>query len=276
MTDQGPSTGQPTRLRVLTFNLQVGIHTHAYHHYVTRSWQHLLPHPERQSRLDFISGTLARYDIVALQEVDGGSFRSGNVNQTEYLASKAAFPFCCHQLNRNFGNVAKHSNGLLSRIPMSRVQNHKLPGPPGRGVIHATLGEGKHALHIFAVHLSLGQRTRDRQLSYLSELIEPLTHVVVLGDLNCTLEQLTPHKRFCNAMDLAPGKALLSYPAWQPKRALDHILVSKSLKTTNLEVLDQHYSDHLPLALELELPEACARALNHAPEQEEPSIVLPT
>ncbi|BBI54561.1 hypothetical protein HORIV_69820 [Vreelandella olivaria] len=39
-------------LRLLTFNLQVGIQTSAYHHYLTRSWQHLLPHPRRQKRLD--------------------------------------------------------------------------------------------------------------------------------------------------------------------------------------------------------------------------------
>ncbi|MDX1464752.1 MAG: EEP domain-containing protein, partial [Halomonas sp.] len=32
-------------LKLLTFNLQVGIQTSAYHHYLTRSWQHLLPHP---------------------------------------------------------------------------------------------------------------------------------------------------------------------------------------------------------------------------------------
>ena len=76
-------------LRLLTFNLQVGIQTSAYHHYLTRSWQHLLPHPHRQKRLDVMGEVLSHYDVVGLQEVDGGSFRSSRVNQVEYLAAKA-------------------------------------------------------------------------------------------------------------------------------------------------------------------------------------------
>ncbi|MGL6250822.1 MAG: endonuclease/exonuclease/phosphatase family protein, partial [Billgrantia desiderata] len=59
--------------------MQVGIQTSAYHHYLTRSWQHLLPHPQRARRLDMVSSVLSRFDIVGLQEVDGGSFRSSNV-----------------------------------------------------------------------------------------------------------------------------------------------------------------------------------------------------
>src|SRR5690625_5777175 len=38
-------------LRLLTFNMQVGIQTSAYHHYLTRSWQHLLPHPQRKPKV---------------------------------------------------------------------------------------------------------------------------------------------------------------------------------------------------------------------------------
>jgi hypothetical protein len=84
-------------LKLLTFNLQVGIQTSAYHHYLTRSWQHLLPHPKRQRRLDMMGEVMGRFDIVGLQEVDGGSFRSGQVNQVEYLATRAGFPHHSHQ-----------------------------------------------------------------------------------------------------------------------------------------------------------------------------------
>ena len=31
------------RLRLLSFNIQVGISTERYRHYLTRGWQHLLP-----------------------------------------------------------------------------------------------------------------------------------------------------------------------------------------------------------------------------------------
>ncbi|MFC3285634.1 endonuclease/exonuclease/phosphatase family protein [Litchfieldella rifensis] len=253
----------PGHLRLLTFNLQVGIQTSAYHHYLTRSWQHLLPHPKRMRRLDMMGEVLSQFDIVGLQEVDGGSFRSGNINQVEYLASRAGFPHHFQQLNRNLGRVAQHSNGLLSRMHPSRIEEHRLPGTlPGRGAIHARYGDDEDALHLFVAHLALSHRARIRQLDYLSEIITPLRHVVVMGDLNCTLEQLHSHSRFCASLPLHPVRPLLSYPSWQPRRALDHILLSDSLVARDVRVLDQLFSDHLPIAVDVLLPSACHKTLS--------------
>ncbi len=249
-------------LKLLTFNLQVGIQTSAYHHYLTRSWQHLLPHPKRQRRLDMMGEVMGRFDIVGLQEVDGGSFRSGQVNQVEYLATKAGFPHHFQQLNRNLGRIAQHSNGLLSRLTPSRIEEHRLPGTlPGRGAIHARFGEGPDALHLFVAHLALSHRGRVRQLDYLSEIIQPLRHVVVMGDLNCTPEQLHGHRRFVASLPLHPVRPLLSYPSWQPRRALDHILLSESLQADDVRVLDHLFSDHLPIAVDVRMPPACLEAL---------------
>ncbi|MFY0992763.1 endonuclease/exonuclease/phosphatase family protein [Halomonas sp. C05BenzN] len=249
-------------LKLLTFNLQVGIQTSAYHHYLTRSWQHLLPHPKRMRRLDMMSEVIGRFDIVGLQEVDGGSFRSNHVNQVEYLAARAGFPHHFQQLNRNLGRIAQHSNGLLSRLAPSRIEEHRLPGTlPGRGAIHARYGEGPEALHIFIAHLALSHRGRVRQLDYLSEIIQPLRHVVVMGDLNCTPEQLHTHDRFCTSLPLHPVRPLLSYPSWQPRRALDHILLSDSLEAGEVRVLDHLFSDHLPIAVDVLLPPACLQAV---------------
>ncbi len=249
-------------LRLLTFNLQVGIQTSSYHHYLTRSWQHLLPHPRRLDRLTVMSDVLRNFDLVGLQEVDGGSFRSSQVNQLEYLAKQAGFPHHYQQLNRNLGRVAQHSNGLLSRLTPTRLEEYRLPGTlPGRGAIHARFGSGPDALHMFVAHLALGFRTRSRQLDYLSEIIAPLRHVIVMGDLNCTPEQLYAHSRFCASLPLKPALPPLSYPSWQPRRALDHILLSTSLEANEVRVLDQLFSDHLPIAVDITLPDACHAAL---------------
>lgn len=80
------------RLRLLSFNIQVGINTGHYRHYLTRGWQHLLPHAGRAGNLQRIGALLGDFDLVALQEVDGGSLRSGYVNQVEHLAQLGAFP----------------------------------------------------------------------------------------------------------------------------------------------------------------------------------------
>lgn len=253
-----------TSLKLLTFNMQVGIHTHAYHHYVTRSWQHFLPHRGRASRLDVMCDTFRQFDLVGLQEVDGGSFRSSNINHVEYLAAQAGFPYASQQLNRDFGRFAKHSNGLLSRLAISHTNNHRLPGPKGRGAMHIRFGEGPEALHLFVLHLALGTRTQNLQLDYISELVAPLKNVIIMGDLNCTHDKLKSHTRFARVLSLEQGHGIPSHPAWQPTRALDHIVVSPSLRMNHLRALPPLYSDHLPLAVEVTLPLACARSISIA------------
>ncbi len=154
------------RLRLLSFNIQVGIRTESFRHYITRSWQHFLPTTERIPQLDRIAGLLVDYDVVALQEADGGSLRSGFVNQVEYLARAAGFPHWYLQRNRNLGMLAQHGNGLLSRPVPEYIEDHKLPGKiPGRGAILCCLRSGKESLAVVAVHLSLGARDRSNQLA---------------------------------------------------------------------------------------------------------------
>lgn len=81
----------PRQLRVMSYNIQSGLETRRYHHYVTRGWQHLaLVEPRGQP--DRMGHMLHQYDLVGLQEVDAGSFRTGYVNQVEYLARRGAFP----------------------------------------------------------------------------------------------------------------------------------------------------------------------------------------
>ena len=129
--DSGGHAGDG-RLRLLSFNIQVGISIERYRHYLTRGWQHLLPHHGRAGNLQRIGALLADYDLVALQEVDGGSLRSGYINQVERLAELGAFPYWYQQLNRDLGRLAQHSNGVLSRLRPDLVEDHPLPGPPGR------------------------------------------------------------------------------------------------------------------------------------------------
>ena len=120
------STGLPadSRLRLLSFNIQVGISTEKYRHYLTRGWQHLLPHNGRAVNLQKIGNLLNDFDLVALQEADGGSIRSGYINQVEHLAQLGAFPYWYQQLNRNLGRLAQHSNGVLSRLKPTAIEDH--------------------------------------------------------------------------------------------------------------------------------------------------------
>ncbi|KAA1175599.1 EEP domain-containing protein [Marinobacter salinexigens] len=242
-------------LRLLTFNIQVGINTSSYHHYVTRSWQHLLPHRRRIENLDHIARLISQYDVVALQECDGGSLRSGYINQVQYLAEAAGIPYWYQQLNRNLGQIAQHSNGLLSRYRPLDVTEHKLPGLiPGRGAIIARYGSEEDPLVLVLMHLSLSKAGQQRQLGYIREQIADYKHVVLMGDMNNHAEELltqTPLKE----TDLVPLPASAhSFPSWRPEKALDHILVSPSLEIRRSEVVSYPVSDHLPIAMDVALP----------------------
>ncbi|MCE0758148.1 endonuclease/exonuclease/phosphatase family protein [Marinobacter sp. G11] len=242
-------------IRLLTFNIQVGINTSSYHHYLTRSWQHFLPNRRRIENLDRIATLLSQYDVVALQECDGGSLRSGYINQVQYLAEAAGIPYWYQQLNRNLGQIAQHSNGLLSRFRPLDVTEHKLPGViPGRGAIIARYGAEDDPLVLVLMHLSLSKSAQQRQLGYIRELIADYRHVVLMGDMNAHAEQLltrTPLKE----TDLIPlPDTAHSFPSWRPEKALDHILVSPSLEIRRSEVVSYPVSDHLPIAMDVALP----------------------
>ena len=243
------------RLRLLSFNIQVGINTERYRHYLTRSWQHLLPHAGRTINLQQIAGQLADFDLVALQEVDGGSLRSGFVNQVERLAQLGNFPFWYQQLNRNYGRFAQHSNGLLSRLQPSLLEDHPLPGPAGRGAIMLRLGEGENALAVVMMHLALGGRTRARQLAYIRELIGSYRHLVLMGDMNTHVADLLLYSPLRDLGLMAPQLAP-TFPSWRPQRCLDHILLSSELALERVSLLNQSISDHLPVAVEIRLPDS--------------------
>ena len=241
------------RLRLLSFNIQVGNSTQGYRHYLTRSWQHVLPHKGRAGNLERIGDLLGDFDLVALQEADGGSHRSGYINQVKYLAQQGEFPYWYQQLNRNLGRLAQHSNGLLSRLRPTMIEDHPLPGPAGRGAILVRFGDGPDALVVVIMHLALGTKTRTRQLAYIRELIGGYQHQVLMGDMNTHANDLLQTSPLRDLGLLAPQMEA-TFPSWRPQRCLDHILLSPSLTLERVQVLNQPISDHLPVAVDIRLP----------------------
>ncbi len=253
--------GAGRRLRLLSYNIQTGIETSRYHHYLTRSWKHVLPHPERFDNLDRIAKLAREYDIVGLQEVDGGSLRSGFINQTEYLALRGRFPYWFDQRNRDLGHLGQHSIGLLTRFRPSEITEIKLPGMiPGRGALTVRFGEGENAVLMMIAHLALGRRARMQQLGYLAELISDFRHVMLMGDLNCTSDSTELEWLQSRTWLREPVYDLKTFPSWRPRRSLDHILVSPFIAVERVEVLPYMISDHLPVAMDIRLPAEVAVA----------------
>lgn len=251
-----PNLGINKTLKILSYNLQVGIKTSRASQYITGSWKHLIPHSQRLSNLDDTISFLEMYDIVGLQETDAGSLRSNYINLTEYLADRARFPHWYHQVNRNLGHIAQHSNGLLSRPRPYEIENIRLPGLiPGRQAILAKYGSEQETLAVFILHLALSKRARMRQLAMISEHVNKYEHAIVMGDLNCKVDSNEMRHLFSETKLHEPLEEVHTFPSWRPQHHIDHILVTSELEVVNAKSLKHVCSDHLPIMMEIKLPE---------------------
>lgn len=244
-----------SRLRLLSYNIQTGISTRRYREYLTHSWKHILPHRMRQENLANIAALVADYDLVGLQEVDAGSLRTGFIDQTEFLASRAGFPYWTSQTNRRIGKFAQHSIGILSRFPFGDVTEIKLPGRiPGRGALMVRLGGEAEPVIVIIAHLALGRRARLQQLDFLGRLAGSYRHVILMADLNCPTHSPEMSLLLRQGGLRVPGHGLCTFPSWRPIRNIDHILLSASLQAHDVDAPSYPFSDHLPIAIEVTLP----------------------
>ncbi|MFW5452004.1 endonuclease/exonuclease/phosphatase family protein [Thioalkalivibrio sulfidiphilus] len=260
LLEVGPSTpplaGQ--RIRVLSYNVQVGISATRFHHYFTNSWKHVLPYQGRLGNLDSVARFISGFDLVGLQELDAGSLRSQFINLAQYLSERSDLPYWYSQTNRNLGKIAQHSLGLLSRYHPHTVVEHRLPSViPGRGALEAHFGaeQGSGSLVIMLVHLSLGKRDRRLQMEYIAEVLRDHEHVVVMGDMNCSCHADEVKRLVRQTRLQEPLAAHKTYPSWRPAHAFDHILVTPGLGVEQVHVYNVNYSDHLPVGVEIVVPD---------------------
>lgn len=248
------------RLKLLSANIQAGSSTRRYTDYAMRSWSHVLPTGNKRGSLDAIAQLAGQHDIVGLQESDPGSLRSGFTNQTHYLAQRGGFAYWSHQPNRSVGGVASSANGLLSKLEPVEVHDHPLPGRVrGRGVLLAQFGDGDAGLAVAVAHLSLGAGSRASQISFIAELLHDHPHAILMGDFNCDPDRPEMQSLYKRTRLQPPASCVPTFPSWQPRRAIDHILVTGDLQVANMAALAAAYSDHLALAAEIDVPEHALR-----------------
>ncbi len=114
---------------------------------------------------------------------------------------------------------------------------------------------------VIMLHLALSKRARLAQLCFVAELINEFKHVIVMGDLNCQPHSPEMSYLFNNTRLCLPEHGLKTFPSWRPARKIDHILVTPTLEVDNAHVLNYLFSDHLPLAMDILLPEGMKLAV---------------
>ena len=77
---------------------------------------------------------------------------------------------------------------------------------------------------------------------------------MLMGDFNCepTSEEIA---RLLDSTTLHhPTRDLNTFPSWRPKRRIDHVLVTPSLAVERSYAPQWRYSDHLPIAVDVQVP----------------------
>jgi endonuclease/exonuclease/phosphatase family metal-dependent hydrolase len=248
ITQPGPETetGQP--LRVMTYNIH---------------------HANPPSRPDFIDldaivNTIQAQqpDLVALQEVDVHTTRSGPYNQAEEIARKLNMSFY-------FAKAIDYQGGsygvaILSKWPLSEASLHPLPSKAGSNAEARVLATAKVQLpdgsfiRFGSTHLDAQTDPANRQLQVdeIGRLAagEKLPFVIA-GDFNATPETAvvaTLDKHFRRSCQVC-GPTI---PVSNPSRTIDYIAYAPGAKfsvATHQVVNERYASDHLPVVALLRL-----------------------
>ena len=207
-------------------------------------------------------------DVILLQEVAQNALWYGNCRQVDVLGDALGMPYRSYVVNVRFGpRRGEYGNAILSRVPIVGTENVDLtlPGRKPRSGLHGELridlGGRSRTLHVFALHLGLGERERRAQLDKLLGAdplrgIHAATPTVIAGDFNDvwgTLGKLHLEP----AGFRGPARPVRTFPAWAPVRALDSFYVRGDLELVHLEFPRSKgartASDHLPLVADLRL-----------------------
>jgi endonuclease/exonuclease/phosphatase family metal-dependent hydrolase len=165
-------------------------------------------------------------DVVCLQEIDFDSHRSSNINQAQFIAKKAGYPYVAEAvswesnyipfpywpLRNNFGRM-KSGGAILSKYPMSDHEATLLGKPMSQPwwynlfYLHryfekVTLNIGEKKLNVINLHLEAFDKIdRKKQALELTEKIKKEKIDIVCGDFNTVPPNALKRSKFYNEDD---------------------------------------------------------------------------
>lgn len=206
-------------------------------------------------------------DIMALVEVDTGSFRSKKDEVKFFekklgmtnLVEKIKYPFMGWlKLFHYVPILNKQANAIISKFKITNVKYHLFHEGTKRVIIEATINCPKKVTILLA-HLALGKSARAKQIVELANIVNSIKNpVMLMGDFNTfngvtELKNLLKKTHLKDYVKLDKHSIQLTQPTWHPSRRLDYVLVSKEIKVKQYEVLNYPFSDHMPLFVEFSI-----------------------
>jgi endonuclease/exonuclease/phosphatase family metal-dependent hydrolase len=199
-------------------------------------------------------------DVVLLQEVDYGRFRSGIADQAEVLARRlgleARFAPCMdHEEDGHYGIATLTRLPVVSssKVELPRAANVRLSEPRAALVTRLAWQDGE--VDVINTHLSLRPDERALQAPALAALGEHHGHdhgLLVGGDFNCGPDSGTIRRLLSRLRRVHLTRA--TWPSRFPILRLDHVLYRGDLDAGEGHViadkLARRASDHLPILAE--------------------------
>ncbi len=241
-------TSAPQKLRVLAYNIH-----------------HANPPSEDKSviRLDAIAKVIndSKADIIALQELDSVTMRSGKVFQLQELAKLL-------NMHYYFGKAIPYEGGgygvgVLSKYKISEAGTTPLPKLENVQSEDRVLAmvkihlPNKKTIWFGSTHFDVNrEENRVMQAEKVLEIVKDKTPVVIAGDFNAVSSSASVRKLTTFFTD-ASQKHEPTIPNINPNRKIDFIFYADSRHFTllNEKVMTEasYESDHLPYWVDLEI-----------------------
>ena len=201
-------------------------------------------------------------DIVALQEVDKNTRRTGGIDMPADLARRTGMNVVFGANLDNFQG-GQYGTAILSRFPIESHENHLLKQTregEQRGVLQAVLAVNQGQLLFICTHLDHTGDPAERLFSetQFADLFARHTGLPALlcGDFNDTpASELHKRlsKKWTDAWSIAGKSNGFTMGSANPTRRIDYIWLSskKNFRVRWVDVPRSEASDHLPLVAEI-------------------------
>lgn len=220
-----------------------------------------------ESSLDEVAAAIRAEDpdVVALQEVDRDTARSGNVDQPYRLGQltgmassfREAYPF----------DGGSYGLSVLSRLPI--VSSDKVvltsadPDQPRILVVWQLQLANGESLEFANAHLGLDATERATQAEEVLSTLSGRQRVVLLGDLNEAPDGGPQEGTLYSTLTATLGDAWtqagdgdgFTFPAGEPTSRIDYVLLGSDWQPATLAYVSKtETSDHRPIIVDVPMP----------------------
>jgi len=190
-------------------------------------------------------------DVIALQEVDKNTERTGSVDQVARLAELLEYRGF-HGAHRPFQG-GEYGNAILTRLPVLAVATHPIPEAAGsRLAVHEVQVAGPRGpVSVVSVHLAGAPEERHAQADSLTKVfLDSDRAVVIAGDFNSRRGDRVMERIRRDWRILEKEGDPDTFPSDAPDREIDFVamLGTDSFELVEHVVVDEGVaSDHRPI-----------------------------